>query len=130
MDLTAVDNMTAQLRLHRFSSPVALVVSMGRFVLRGVCFMLALLAPAGRPMLVTHERLLGLMSLFRASVSVSSDIGTERQRIKINKVQLSQEIPHMLLVFKSRRLAGVHLKKEKDFLDLFSERSLLPWQRL
>ena len=38
--------------------------------------MLALLAPAGRPMLVTHQRLLGLMSLFRDSVSVSSDIGT------------------------------------------------------
>ena len=66
-----------------------------------------------RPMLVSHQRLLGLVALFRASASVSSDIGTERQRIKINKVQLSEEIPQMLLVFKSTRLAGVHLKKKK-----------------
>ena len=84
MDLTAVDNM-AQLRLFRFSSPVAVFVSMDRFVLCGVCFNLALLAPVGRPMLVSHQRLLGLVALFRASASVSSDIGTERQRTKINK---------------------------------------------
>ena len=49
---------------------------------------------------------------------------------KDEQVQLTEEIPQMLLVFKSTSLAGVHLKEEKDFLDLFLERSLLPWQRL
>ena len=79
--------------------------------------MLSLLAPAGRPMLVSHQRLLGLMALPRASVSVNSDIGTERHRTKDQQSAAPRGNTSDAPGVQINKTGRSPSEKEKDFLD-------------
>ena len=83
--------------------------------------MLALLTRAGRPMLVSHHRLLGLMALLQASASVSSDIGTGQRSTSAAPRGNPSDVPGVQINKTGRSPS----EKEKDLLDLFARTELV-----